>query len=330
MNKKNKSIKKYGHGYKQKVFITGISGFVGSNLAKELAGDYSVSGMLRWSPRVAKNAEPLKGKVQLIEGDLRDHSRLSWILRTIRPDYVVHLAAITPVSYSFDHPQEVNEVNYLGTVNLVEACRREVPNLKKFVFASTMEIYGRQEAKPFDENTLPHPNSPYAVAKYAAERYLAYLYHTYKYPTVAVRGSNVFGRKQDTYFVTEAAITKMLKNSNEISMGNNRPVRSFIYIKDKVNLYRTILESDNPEIFGEVFNSGPCNGLSIKHWVEKIADVMNWNGKINWNTREARAGEIYYLNTKNDKAKEMLEWEPEYTLDEGLKEHIEYWEKKMR
>lgn len=321
----------YGHGYKPRVFITGISGFVGSELAQNLLDDgYHVGGLLRYSPRVAVNVEPLKGRAELFYGDLRDYSHLSWVLRTFQPDYVLHFGAITPVSYSFTHPQEVNDVNYLGTINLAEACKRELPNLKKFVFASTMEIYGCQPPnKPFDETTIPYPNSPYAVSKYAAEMHLRYLFLTYKFPVVIGRGSNIFGRKNDTYFVVEAAIVRMLKNPDDIEMGNSKPVRSFIYIDDAAEFYKAILKSENKKILGEVFNTGPANGVSIKELVEKIAKLLKWKGKIKWHTREIRSGEIFYLNTKNEKAKRVLGWKPKYTLEEGLQKDIDYWKRKL-
>ena len=326
--------KNYGHGYKTRVFITGVSGFIGSSLATKLIEDgYEVGGLLRWSPRVAVNAEPLKGKVKLYQGNLNDYANLSFILKDFQPDYVFHLGAISPVSYSFTHPQEVTEVNYMGTINLAEACKTLLPNLKKFIFASTMEIYGIQDPNngAFDEDTtVPVPHSPYAVAKYATELYLKHLYLAYGYPIVIARGSNTFGRTTDKYFVIEATINRMLDTlylgkSGAINMGNPIPVRSYIHINDVVAFYQAIMESDNEKIFGESFNTGPANGCSVKELVERIAKIIGWNGQINWNTTELRAGEIMYLNTKNEKAKIFLGWTPSLTLEEGLKLAVGNW-----
>lgn len=317
-------MKRYGHGYTTKVLITGISGFIGSELASELIdSDYSVAGYLRYSPRIAENINDVKGRAILHYVDLRDYSSLAWTLKTFQPDIVVHLAAITPVSYSFDHPHESNEINYMGTINLAEACRKEVPNLKKFIFASTMEVYGRLDKKPFSEDIDVNPTSPYAVAKYAAEKYLMCLNQIYDFPVVILRNSNVFGRKKDTYFITETAITQML-GSKEINFGNPKPVRSYINIKDLVDIYKKIIEAPNDKVIGEIFNTGPNNGLTVKQLVDKIAKTLDWKGKINWNTKELRAGEINYLNTSDNKIRNTLNWKPKYTLDSALSEHAEF------
>ncbi len=320
----------YGRGYKSKILITGISGFIASELATRLLKDgYIVAGIYRKSPRPASNLEDLRGKVQLYEGDFRDYYEMVEIVRDFQPDNVIHLGATTSVSYSFDHPIEVQMVNHIGTMNLAEACRKECPNLKKFIFASTMEVYGRQKAEPLTEDTVPHPHSPYAVAKYAAERYLFYLYKAFNFPVVVARGSNCYGRKHDTYFLTEAVITQMKDNPKEINLGNKTPIRSWIYIDDMCGFYQAILESDNKKIFGEVLNTGSFTGkgYSVTNWVHKIAKAMKWKGKINWGTKEHRVGEIYYINTVNDRARKLLGWKPLISEDEGIQKCVEYWKK---
>ncbi len=321
-------MKNFGHGHTTKVLITGVSGFIGSEIAQQLADTgYSVGGYLRYSPRVAQNIKPVLGRIELFFVDLRDMSTISWTLRAFQPDIVIHLAAITPVSYSFEHPQEVSEVNYVGTINVAEACRREVPNLKKFIFASTMEVYGRAGEVAFDEGVSPNPTSPYAVAKFAAEKYLLCMHQIYNFPAVIIRNSNVFGRKNDTYFITETVIKQMLE-SNVINLGNSKPVRSYIYIQDLTSIYQKIIEAPVDLVAGQVFNTGPDNGLSVENLVSTIAEVMGWKGKINWNTRDIRAGEILYLNTTDKKLRKTLNWKPEFGLKQGLHEIADYYKSK--
>lgn len=319
------------HSGKQKLFITGISGFIGSEIArKAIERGYKVAGLIRQSQRSNEAIKELRGKVDLYEGDLRDYWTLRNILKSANPDYVLHLGAITPVSYSFTHPYEVTQVNYVGTINLVEACKDELPQLKKFLFSSSMEVYGYQDKKkPFVETTPPHPACPYAVAKLAAEKYLQYSYYAYKFPCVMFRQTNCYGRKENDYFVVEAIVTKMLKNPKEINLGRKEPIRNFIFIDDLVDLWFNVIESDNPKLLGEVFNTGPNNGLSIYELANKIAKKINWNGKINWNTRELRPGEIFYLNSKNNKIKKIIGWQPEISLDKGLDWVIDYWRNKL-
>ena len=315
---------------KGKVFITGIGGFIGSHLAQKLHKDgYVVGGLIRHHPTYGPTLESIRGKAMLFKGDLRDYYTLRLALEEFEPDYIVHLGAITPVSYSFYHPQEVTEVNYLGTINLAEAARETLPNLKRFVFASTMEVYGVQDPVPFTEDIELKPNCPYAVAKRAAELYLQYMWRSYKFPFAAIRGTNCYGRKHDSYFVVEAIVTRMLENPKEIKMGRGEPVRNFIYIDDMVDAYQTLMETDNEAVYGEVFNVGPANGLSIRELVEKIARKLDWHGTVHWDQFEIRPGEIFYLNSKNDKIKKYTGWEPKISLDEGLDRVITYWKKRL-
>jgi len=144
---------------KERVLITGISGFIGEELAQKCMKEgYEVAGLVRQSFRYNEAIDNLKGKAKLYEGSLNDPARITNIVVDFMPDYVAHLGAITPVSYSFEHPWEVINTNLIGTVNLTEALKRHCPNLKKFVFASSMETYGHQpeyhkEFKPFNEET---------------------------------------------------------------------------------------------------------------------------------------------------------------------------------
>lgn len=328
--------KNYGRGYKSKVLITGITGFIGSELARRLIAEgYDVAGIMRQSPKFPANLEGIRGKAQLYYGDFREYYNMCYIVKDFQPDYVFHLGAITPVPYSFDHPIEVNMTNHIGTMNLAEACRMEIPGtLKKFIFASTMEVYGRQENVPLTESlkeVVPHPHSPYAVAKYAAEHYLFYLYNAFNFPVVVSRGSNCYGRKYDTEFLTEGAIKEMLENPNHVDKGEKDPVRSFLHIDDTVDFYKAIMESDNPAILGEVLNNGSYagQGYSVEEWIEMIKKGLDWKGSIAWGMRGKRVGEIYYITTDNSKARKLLNWTPKVSEEEGIAKTIAYWRKQL-
>lgn len=319
---------------KDRVLITGISGFIGEELAQKcLKEGYEVAGLIRQSFRYNDAINRLKGKVKLYEGSLNDYARLANIILDYMPDYVAHLGAITPVSYSFEHPWEVTNTNYIGTINITEALKRHCPNLKKFVFASSMETYGHQPEyhkafKPFNEQTYQMGACPYACAKIAAEKYVKYLNYAYAFPGISLRQTNCYGRKDNDYFVAEAFITQMLKNK-EVNFGNPEPVRNFLYIDDLTDLYLTLFKSDNPEILGKSFTVGPPNGITIKELAEIIAAKLNWKGKTNWYTREIRDGEIYYLNSSNKLISQMTGWRPKVNLSDGLDMTIEYWKKKL-
>ena len=319
---------------KPKILITGISGFIGYELAERCIREgYEVAGLIRQHPQHNDAVMKLKGRVKLYEGSLTDYARLVNVVTDFYPDYVAHLGAITPVSYSFDHPFEVTETNYVGTVKITEALKRYCPDLKKFIFASSMETYGHQPElhktfTPFDEDTPQMGACPYACAKIGAEKYVKYLAYAYKFPGISLRQTNTYGRKFDSYFVVEAFIEQMLKNKEVANFGQPTPVRNFIHIDDLVNLYITLFNS-SPKLHGESFTIGPPNGITMKVLSDIIAKKLDWHGKINWYTREIRDGEIYYLNSTNKKISLLTNWEPKTTLSKGLDKTIQYWKEKL-
>ena len=321
---------------KKRILITGISGFIGEELAQKCVKEgYEVAGIIRQSFRYNEAIDNLKGKVKLYEGTLNDYSRIVNVVTDFMPDYVAHLGAITPVSYSFEHPWEVINTNLIGTVNLTEALKNFCPNLKRFIFASSMETYGHQPELhekfiPFDEDTEQRAACPYAVAKIGAETYVKYLHFAYRFPGISLRQTNTYGRKYNDYFVAEAFITQMLKNPKEVNFGNPKPVRNFLYIDDLVDLYLELFKCDNKDILGESFTIGPPNGVTIGELADMIAKKLDWHGKINWYTREIRDGEIYYLNSDNKKITKMTGWKPKVNLNDGLDLTIKYWKERLK
>lgn len=306
---------------KYKCLVTGVGGFLGQYLSSALK-DYEVHGMYQTVDHFDKNPDIPRENKHVV--DLKRPLQIEALIQKLKPDFVIHLAAKTEVAHSFDNYQEVCEVNFLGTVALAEANRRFNPNLKLFLMASTMETYGHQKNKtPFNEFTPQHPMAPYAVAKLACEHYLKYMKYAYGFPYCILRQTNAYGRTDNDFFVVERIITQMIWDE-ELNLGDPEPVRNFIYVDDLVELYKTVLEKYELAD-GQVFTVGPPNGLRIDELVEKIARIMGWSGKINWNTLLDRPGEIYYLNSSHDKATKILGWEPKVDLDEGIKRTIKIW-----
>ena len=297
-----------------KIFITGHDGFIGQHMVQRLQD---------------------KHELEFLQHDLRDHDKVGFQLRQFSPDIIVHLAARTEVEKSFYEQITFSDINYTGTVNLIEIAK-DLPNLKNFVFASTMEVYGWQPISDlirdgkeqgiiaFDETTPPNPNAPYAVAKYGCEKYLEYAHRSYGLPFTAIRQTNAYGRKDNNFFVTEQIIHQMLTNPKEINLGYGEPYRNFIYIDDLLDAWETVIE--NPDkCAGEIFCIGPDNAVKIKDYVQLIADKIGWDGHVNWNTKPKRPGEIYLLNSSNAKITAKLGWSPKVDISEGLDRTIAVW-----
>lgn len=300
--------------------MTGVSGFVGSHLLPKLIecghDVYALERYVTGRYVLGKRMDTKK-----VFGDLKEYFAMKQIMHDVQPDAVIHLASISPVAYSYDHPHEVIETNLFGTMNLAEACLREVPHFKHFVFASTSETYGNGPC-PKTEETPQNPNSPYAVSKLACEKYLLYMRDAYGFPITILRNFNTFGRKDNTHFVVERTIVQMLQGET-VRLGDPTPIRDFEYVDDHANSYLTCL--DNPKANGEVFNFCTGRGTSIKQLVDLISKLTDFEGEVFWSTIPARPLDIKELVGDYSKAKRLLGWQPKFTFEEGLRLTVDFW-----
>jgi nucleoside-diphosphate-sugar epimerase len=309
---------------KERVLVTGTTGFVGSNLVPRLVEKgYEVYSLERYV--TGRYALGQRREVKTVFGDLRDGYAIKKIIREVRPGIVIHLAAISPVSYSYDHPQEVVETNLLGTINLAEACLHEVTNFKQFLLGSTSETYGNGPS-PKREDTPQNPNSPYAVSKVTTEKYLLYMLSAYQFPLTILRNFNTYGRRNNTHFIVERIISQMLTGKT-VELGDPDPIRDLVYVDDHVNAYLTCI--DNPKAIGETFNFCTGVGTSIKSLADIIAKLSGFDGEIFWNTIPDRPLDIKVLVGEYGKAEQLVGWKPKVTLEEGLKNTIDFWKRKL-
>lgn len=301
-----------------KIFLTGSSGFLGQHITKELNDSYEIYHM---------------------KSNLKDHSSVNEELLQADPDYIMHLGARTEVGKSFAAQVDFSHVNYTGSVNLIENATR-LKNLKNFIFASTMEVYGWQPIsdeiekndKPaenvvFDEHTQPNPNAPYAVAKYGVEKYLEYAHRSFGLPFTALRQTNAYGRTDNDYFVTEQIVTQMLKKQSIIRLGYAKPYRNFIFVTDVIDAWKEVLVNSNKCNDGKIFTIGPNNPIQIKEYVKFIAKKIGWDGEVMWNTKEHRPGEIYWLNSDSKLIEKTIGWKPKVSLSDGIDKTIDIWKK---
>jgi dTDP-glucose 4,6-dehydratase len=306
-----------------KILITGSSGFIGKALLPQLK---ELNHEVYLLERYVTGRYLLGERNRVFFADLRDYSSVRKIVQKIQPEAVIHLASISPVSYSYDHPQEVFAVNTLGTINLAEACLHEISDFKHFLFAGTSEEYGNQDKFPITEDAELKPNSPYSVSKVAADKYLRYMYAAYGFPITILRPFNTYGRVDNTHFVVERVITQMLQ-SKTVRLGDPTPTRDFLYISDHTRAYLACL--DNPKAKGDVFNFCTGREISIRDLVELISELTGFKGEIRWNTIPARPLDIKKLVGSFEKAKRVLGWEPKISLEKGLKKTVDFWRSKI-
>ena len=313
----------------EKVFLTGATGFIGKELVQKLLGKrYDVHTLERY----VTGRYSFEGRKDLVNhyGNLSDLPAIKNIIREVQPDYVIHLASISPVSFSYDHYIEVAETNYVGTINLAEACYREVPHFKQFIMAGTSEEYGmtlKDRRKKLTEDSPLHPNSPYAVSKVASDFYLRYMYEAYNFPFTILRPYNTYGRRDNSHFFVERTITQMLKGK-KVYLGDKSAVRDWIYVDDHVDAYVKAL--GNTKVVGETIQVCTGKGYSTEETATIIAKLTGYRGDIVWNATPKRPLDAPILVGDNSKARKLLGWEPKYTLEEGLKKTIEHWNKVLK
>jgi len=308
-----------------KILITGATGFIGSNLLPRLIEKgHDVYSLERYV--TGRYVMGQVRDVKTVFGDLKEYFAVKRIIREVQPNIVIHLASISAVAYSYDNPTEVIDSNFLATVNLAEACLREVTHFEQFLFASTSETYGNGPC-PKTEETPQNPNSPYAVSKHACEKYLLYMRDAYRFPITILRNFNTYGRKDNMHFVVEQAIVQMLQRKT-VRLGDPTPVRDLEYVDDHINSYLTCLE--NPKAKGEIFNFCTGKGVSIRQLVDLITKLSDFNGDILWNTIPARPLDIKELVGDYSKAKRLLGWAPKFNLERGLRLTIDFWRSKLK
>jgi dTDP-glucose 4,6-dehydratase len=305
--------------------MTGVTGTIGGQLADELlkSGE-EVHSLERYV--TGRYSLDRNGNVRIVNGDLRDFSAIRHIVQEVQPEIVIHLAATSPVSYSYDHPHEVMETNLMGTINLAEACRTLVPHLKQFLFASTSETYGNGPL-PKTEETLQIPNSPYSVSKHAAESYLGYLKDAYEFPVTILRPFNTYGRKTNQHFVVERMIVQMLSGAR-VRLGDPDAIRDFLYVDDHIRAYMACL--NKPKAIGQTFNFCTGKKISIRELSRKLASMTGFEGQVLWHQTPARPLDIKRLVGSYEKASKVLGWRPRVDLDSGLKRTVDHWKGKIR
>lgn len=307
---------------KKKVLVTGAGGFIGSHLAEKLcACGYKVKAFVHYNSRNSwgwLESSKCKQRIEIVSGDIRDTD----IVRQAMGDVgmVFHLAALIGIPYSYHSPEAYVETNIRGTLNILQAAMDS--GVKKVIITSTSEIYGTAQAVPIAETHPINPQSPYAATKIAADLLALSFYRSFNLPVAVVRPFNTYGPRQSARAVIPTIITQILNGAKKIKLGALTPTRDLTYVEDTVSGF--IRAGQCPEATGEIINLGNNSEISIGGLACLIAKYLNQDIRIEsaQNRKRPEKSEVERLIADNAKARGILNWEPKYSLENGLKKTI--------
>ena len=318
---------------KKKILVTGGAGFIGSNLTEALLKlNNEVICLDNFATGKKENITPFltNPNYTLIEGDIRKLSDCKLAVKDV--DYVLHQAALGSVPRSIKDPITSNEVNVSGFLNMLIASRDS--GVQRFIYAASSSTYGDSEVLPKVEDKIGKPLSPYAITKYVNELYADVFSKTYGLETIGLRYFNVFGRKQDPNGAYAAVIPKFVSQfmagESPVINGNGEFSRDFTYIDNVIQANLLSMITDNKEAINTVYNVAFGERNTLKDLVEllkkqltefdpKIKDIQVIYGPN-------RVGDIPHSLASVDKAKNLLAYNPQFSLEKGLKEAVNwYW-----
>jgi nucleoside-diphosphate-sugar epimerase len=316
--------------------VTGVTGFIGSHLVKRLLDKgYDVAGLVRpCASRDLRPIQPLLDEVTLLTCDFTNYMSVSNAVKSIDPEIVFHLGALSPVRYSFEHPLQYQETNLVGSINLAHSLL-EMPDHKsrRLIAASTAEVYGIQEKKPFKETLPLNPTSPYAVSKAAMDMYLRMASSAYSLNCTILRPTNSYARKFERGFMVEYLVTTMLSGARAY-VGAPDSIRDYMHVDDHVNAY--LLAAQKQTTPGEVFNAGSGTGISNRELALMIARIIGYDQeKITFGSYppgypvRPMPGEQPYIVLDASKITKELGWRITVDLEHGIEDTIAYWKNQL-
>lgn len=317
-----------------KFLVTGGAGFIGSNLVEYLLkyNALKVRVLDDFSTGFRHNIEPFMAHpaFELIEGDIRD-------LETCRQaadgmDFILHEAALGSVPRSINDPATTNDVNITGFLNMLIAARDAA--VKRFIYAASSSTYGDSETLPKVEDEIGKPLSPYAVTKYVNELYADVFGKTYGVETIGLRYFNVFGQRQDPKGAYAAVIPKfvmqLMEHEAPVINGTGDYSRDFTYIDNVVQMNLLAATTDHAAAVNTVYNTAVGDRTTLNDLVNYLKEALvaydNSIEKIEATHGPNRAGDIPHSLAGIEKAQQLLNYDPQYKIKEGLTEAVDwYW-----
>ena len=315
----------------KKILVTGSDGFIGSHLTEELVrAGYQVKAFVyynsfnTWGWLDTLPSDVMKN-VEIFQGDVRDPNGVKEAMKETAA--VFHLAALIAIPFSYHSPDTYVDTNIKGTLNILQAAREQ--DLERVLVTSTSEVYGTAQYVPMDEKHPFQGQSPYSATKIGADRLAESFYRSFQLPVSIVRPFNTFGPRQSARAVIPTIITQLLAGKEKIHLGSLTPSRDFNYVKDTVNEFIKIYESERT--IGEEINIATQHEISIGELAEELIRQINPNAKIVCDEERLRPekSEVNRLLGSNKKIKELTDWKPVYSFEEGLSETISFFKDNM-
>jgi UDP-N-acetylglucosamine 4-epimerase len=323
----------------QKIWlVTGVAGFIGSNLAEALLKlNQKVVSLDNFATGHRYNLEHIKSSVSkeewknftFVEGDITDYAMCAEITKGV--DIVLHQAALGSVPRSIDNPVLSNNANVTGFLNMLTAAKEN--GVKRFVYASSSSVYGDSQELPKVESRTGNVLSPYAVTKAVNELYMGVFYKVYGFESIGLRYFNVFGKRQDPNGAYAAVMPKwigQILNGEDVYInGDGETSRDFTYIDNVVQANIMAGMTTNSEAFAKAYNTAAGGRETLNNLYSAIVKGLKENlPELEIKEpiyRDFRAGDIRHSNANIDSAKELLGYKPTHTLEQGLKESIKWY-----
>lgn len=314
----------------KRILVTGSDGFIGSHLTEALLDEgckvrafVYYNSFNNWGWLDTLPCEKLE-KLDVFTGDIRDPNGMRSAMKNI--DIAFHLAALIAIPFSYHSPDSYIDTNIKGTLNVLQAGRDF--KCEKILVTSTSEVYGSAKYVPIDENHSYQGQSPYSASKIGADRMAESFYKSFNLPVAIVRPFNTFGPRQSARAVIPTIITQLLAGKTVIKLGSLKPTRDLLFVKDTVNGFLEIAKSD--KTVGEEINIATQTEISIGDLAAKIIAMINPKARIDMDEFRLRPekSEVERLLGCNEKIKSLTGWKQLYSLDDGLKQTIDWFSKK--
>lgn len=309
-----------------KILVTGADGFIGSHLVEELIANgkdvrafvfYNSFNSWGWLDTFSKD---MLREIDVFAGDIRDPNGVRKAMQGV--DEVYHLAALIAIPFSYHSPDSYIDTNIKGTLNVLQAARDL--GMSRILVTSTSEVYGTAQYVPIDEKHPMQGQSPYSATKIGADRLAESFYRSFNLPVTIVRPFNTYGPRQSARAVIPTIITQLLAGKEDIQLGSLSPTRDFNYVKDTVKGFIEIAKTD--KTIGKEINIATQREISIGQLANKLIKQINPQARIVCDDQRLRPGnsEVNRLLGSNEKIKSLTNWKPQYTLEQGLAETIEF------